>query len=391
MPLPTIDIRGITMKNRILFIFLFIVIAIIGLNGTKITAAILSSNDEKELKKTRSSDISGAIYLSTDELSFDPMSIVDKNNSRLVSSSPEISRWYGNGSLDICCIMDSLIRNISIYSEKAEYVQPVENGITESIYAAPNGLYYIEKHPYYNKFHNRRYVDLIMDSEDLSIRYINFYDDQQHIVTSDAVQRGIGKFNEISVEFYSKVLYMFNSENGMFNWFSDYPITEIPAESESQISVEGNVLYPDYYFDPFAADEIIQPDFAELCDYYINCACEETKKLYIESGENNPMILFFALSSIPCIVSFKEMNGNAYETDEIYDENLLFTTRCITASMKFVSECVDSDFIKNEEFAAYNNRIYMTTKSQFNKKIIIYNVLTNEIEGFCDFYNDDVW
>lgn len=377
------------MKNRILFISLFIIIAIIGFNGTKITAAILSTNDEKELKKTRSSDSSGAIYLSSNEISFDPMSIVDKENSRLVITAPESNRWYGNGSLDICCIMDSLIRNISIYSEKAEYIRPVEAEIIDSIYAAPNGLYYIEKHTYYNKFNNIRYVDLIMDSEDLSIMYINFYDDQHHTASSEAVQRGIGKFNEINVEFYSKVLYMFNSENGMFHWFSDYPITEIPAES--QISTESDISYPNYYFDPFAADITVQDDYAELCDYYINCACEETKKLYMESGDNNPMILFFALSSMPCIVSFKELNSHEYETDEIYDEDLLFTTRCITASMKFVSECVDSNFIKNEEFAAYNNRIYMTTKSQFNKKIIIYNVLTNEIEGFCNFYNDDLW
>ncbi len=222
------------MKNRILFIVLFIVIAFIGLNGTKITAAILGTNDEEELKQPRSSENSGAIYLSPDEISFDPMSIVDKKGSLLVSEFPENNRYYGNSSFDICCIMDSLIKNISIYSEKTEYVKPVDAEIIDSIYAAPNGLYYIEKHPYYNKFNKKRYVDLILDSEDFSIRYINFYDDQQYSVSSDAVQRGIEKFSQMSTDFYSRFIRVYNTLD-IRDWFYSEILIEAPKNQRLRI------------------------------------------------------------------------------------------------------------------------------------------------------------
>ena len=366
------------MKNRIIFILLFLVITIIGLNGTKITASLLGTNDDEELKKPRSSDSSGAIYLSPDEISFNPMSIVDKENSKLVNTVPESNRLYGNDSFDICCIMDSLIRNISIYSEKAEYVQPVEAEIFDSIYAAPNGLYYIEKHPYYNKFNNRRYVDLIMDSEDLSIRYINFYDDQQHSVSADAVQRGIEKFNQMSVEFYSKILTIYNTMN-INEWFYGNSINETSIESQDE--------YPDYFFDPFENEQYAPPGYNGMLDYYISCVCENVKIAYKESGDDNPMNYFFAISSVPSQVSFNDK----FDLPEMYDEDLAFTTRCVTSSLKFMAECVDSEFITNEEFAAYNSKIYMTITFHDNKKIIIYNILTNEIEGFCNFYNNDTW
>lgn len=383
------------MKNRILFMVLFIVIAVIGLNGTKITAAILGTNDEEELKQPRPSDNNGAIYLSPDEISFDPMSIVDKNSSLLVSEFPENNRYYGNNSFDICCIMEFLIKNISIYSEKAEYVKPADKTITDSIYAASDGLYYIEKHPYYNKFNQKRYVDLILDSEDLSIRYINFYDDQQHGVSSDAVQRGIEKISQMSTDFYGRLVRVYNNID-IRDWFYSEMLIEIPEEPAEP--------YPDYYLiDTF--DESQNPDYYKaILDSHINNACEDVKKAYIESDIDNPMHLFLVISSAPSMVSFNDKyysGTREYIDNSIYDANIneeietdnIDITRCVTASMKFVSECMDSEFIKSEEFAAYNSRIYMTTTSQYNdnKKIIIYNVLTDEIEGFCNFYYNDAW
>lgn len=380
------------MKNRILFIVLFIVIAVIGLNGTKITAAILGTNDEEELKQPRSSENSGAIYLSPDEISFDPMSIVDKKGSLLVSEFPENNRYYGNSSFDICCIMDSLIKNISIYSEKTEYVKPVDAEIIDNIYAAPNGLYYIEKHPYYNKFNKKRYVDLILDSEDLSIRYINFYDDQQYSVSSDAVQRGIEKFSQMSTDFYSRFIRVYNTLD-IRDWFYSEILIEAPEEP----------TFPDYYLiDTF--DESQDPAYNKaILDSHINSACEDVKKAYIESGINNPLHLFLVISSAPSMVNFndKYFSGQSeYIDNSVYDANIneeaektIDITRCVTASMKFTAECMDSEFITNKEFAAYNSRIYMTTASLYNdnKKVIIYNVLTDEIEGFCNFYYNDAW
>ena len=152
-------------------------------------------------------------------------------------------------------------------------------------------------------------------------------------------------------------------------------------------------------------DESQNPDYYKaILDSHINNACEDVKKAYIESDIDNPMHLFLVISSAPSMVSFNDKyysGTREYIDNSIYDANIneeietdnIDITRCVTASMKFVSECMDSEFIKSEEFAAYNSRIYMTTTSQYNdnKKIIIYNVLTDEIEGFCNFYYNDAW
>ncbi len=372
------------MKHRILFSVLLIVITAVGFNGSKITKAILSAGDSEQSKISRSSVNSAAIYLSPDEISFDPMSIVDKDNSKPVSK--ENNRYYGGGRFDFCGIMDSLIRNISIYSEKTEYAKPVGAEIADSIYAAPNGLYYIEKHPYYNKFNNKRYVDLILDSEDLSIRYINFYDDQQHSVSSDAVQRGIEKLDKMSMEFYSKILNIYNYYN-IYGWFYGENYSEINAKFP---------FFMEICFDPFNEEEQNVPlGYNGVYDLFISNACADTKIANTELNDTDPMSMFFKVSSAPSMVSFWDRFDNdlgEYDGNiEIRDEDPYSTTRCFTSSMKFISECVDSDFIKNAEFSAYNGKIYMTSSLQNNKKIIIYNILTNEIEGFCCFYNNDTW
>ena len=235
-------------------------------------------------------------------------------------------------------------------------------------------------------------MDLILDSEDFSIRYINFYDDQQYSVSSDAVQRGIEKFSQMSTDFYSRFIRVYNTLD-IRDWFYSEILIEAPEEPTS----------PDYYLiDTF--DESQDPAYNKvILDSHINSACEDVKKAYIESGINNPLHLFLVISSAPSMVSFndKYFSGQSeYIDNSVYDANIneeaektIDITRCVTASMKFTAECMDSEFITNEEFAAYNSRIYMTTTSLYNdnKKVIIYNVLTDEIEGFCNFYYNDAW
>lgn len=364
------------MKNRILFAILLIFIATAGINGTKIITAILRINDEEQSKIPRSSVNNDAIYLSPDEISFDPMSMVDKRNSLLVSENNDVNIMYGNGSFDICDIIESLIRNISIYSEKAEYAEPVGAPISDSIYASTNRLYYVEKHMYYNKFGNKRYVDLILDSNSLSIMYINFYDDQQHAVSSETVQRETEKFNNMSTDFFTRVYKSFKSaRSDLYYWFYGDSVDWNDEE------------YPNYYFDAFEAEKNMQPEL------YISTVCQETKTLYMGTGENNPMIMFFVVASAPYLVIFNYFD---YYYDEfgrpLYDEPVYEISLSIDAAAPFVMECGDSGFINNMEFAAYNGRIYMTSEYENVKKIIIYNVLTHEIEGFCNYYNyDGLW
>lgn len=367
------------MKNRILFAVLLVMIIVTGLNGTKITSAILNINNVEQSEISRSSVKSGAVYLSPDEISFDPMSMVNKEKSKPVSYENGNNIVYGNGSFDICDIIDSLIRNISIYSENAEYFIPDGALIRDSVYAAPNDLYYVEKYKYYNKSLNVRYVDLIISGKDLNIRYIKFYDEQKRSVSYEAVQQEISKLNKMSTDFFSRIYKALHNDY-VFTWFYGDSVGLSEAE------------YPNYYFDSYDNTETHLYDFDGIYDYNICCACQEAQNLYMTEGGDNPMIMFFVIASAADLVSF---NHYDYYYDEfsrpIYDEPTYEVTISINSAMPFVMECGESSFIDNMEFAAFDGKIYMTSQTGDTKKTIIYNVASHEIEGYCNNYNYDNW
>lgn len=367
------------MKNRILFAVLLVLIIIIGLNGTKITTAVLSLNNAEQSKISRSSVKSGAVYLSPDEITFDPMSMVNKEKSKLVSDENGNNIVYGDGRFDICDIIDSLIRNISIYSENAEYFRPDGTLIRDSVYAAPNDLYYVENYKYYNKSLNVRYVDLIISGKNLNIRYIRFYDEQKRSVSYEAVQQEIGKLNKMSTDFFSRSFQM-----DYYSWFH--------GDQFGDMTENGAAEYPDFYFDPYDTSDVCPSDYDGIYDYNIYCVCHETKNLYMAENGDNPMILFFLVASAADQVSFKHYD---YYYDEfgrpLYDEATYEVNISISGAMPFVMECGDPTFINNMEFAAFDGKIYMTSQSYDAKKTIIYNVASHEIEGYCNNYNSDNW
>lgn len=380
------------MKHRIIFVILLVLIIIAGLNGTKITAALLGGNDMKESSISRSPGDSGAIYLSQEDIHFDPMSMVSKETSQPFTEADTSTLTYGYGRFDICDIMYSLVRNISKYSSRAAFVTPGEVSFRDSVYITDDGFCYVEKYLYYNEHNNKRYVDIIMDSDDMSIRYINFYDGQKHSVSPEIMERGTEQFNNMLTEFYARLSRGLDGD-WCFGKFS-------------------NVLEDDYGIITFNACEPDIPDyivksngFDNICDLYISDVCHGAINGYESIGLDNPMDMFFMPATAPGFLYLIDtvyddieqeydvpMYVDEYDAPPIYGNEY---EHKIHSAMNFTAECMTSDFVTNQEYAAYNGRIYVTINtrsgSRYEKKVIIYNVLTNEIEGYCNTYSTESW
>lgn len=373
------------MKSKILFTFLIIAIVIIGLNGTDIANRIFGISDVEQTAVSKNSIKTDAVYISSyDEISFDPMKIIDYPSRQSTFINPSRDIVFGFSSLSpftMSDMLEILIQNISLYSDKTTYAEPADMDISKMTYVDSHDYFFIEKHKYYNTKHEERYVDMIFDSSSFEIIYLNFYDDTEYNPTSAQVQKGISRLQEYSNAYFDSINEYHDIDNWIFHSY-DVPYGYIDEE-------------PVFHFNAtlFEAKEILAA--------YISSACRNANTASKISGGSNPVIKFFMNVTAPSLITFEDdiAYGEKFYGNINYDAPFI-TTFQVLNSYNLFYDVIDSGAssyangeydIKygasspydNAEYAPYNGRIYQTIRTNNSEKfVIIYNIVTNEIEGF---------
>ncbi|MBQ8348720.1 MAG: hypothetical protein IJY19_03620 [Ruminococcus sp.] len=372
------------MKSKILFTFLLVAIAIIGFNGTDIANRIFGISDAEQTAVSKNSIKTDAVYISSyDEISFDPMKIIDypSRKSTFINQSEDIVFGFSSSSpFTMSDMIEILIRNISLYSDKTAYAEPADMDISKMIYVDSNGYFFIEKHKYYNTKHEERYVDMIFDSNSFDIIYLNFYDDKEYNPTSAQVQKGISRLQEYSNAYFDSI----NEYRDIDNWiFHSYNVQH--GYDEEPVFHFNATLY----------------ESKEILAAYISSVCGNANTASKVSGGSNPVIKFFMNVTAPALVTFEDdiAYGEKYNGNINYDEPFIATIQVLNPYNIFydVIDSGASSYANGEydikygssspyddaEYAPYNGRIYQTIKTNYSEKyVIIYNIVTNEIEGF---------
>lgn len=373
------------MKSKILFTFLIIAIVIIGLNGTDIANRIFGISDVEQTAVSKNSIKTDAVYISSyDEISFDPMKIIDYPSRQSTFINPSRDIVFGFSSLSpftMSDMLEILIQNISLYSDKTTYAEPADMDISKMTYVDSHDYFFIEKHKYYNTKHEERYVDMILDGSSFEIIYLNFYDDTKYNPTSAQVQKGISRLQEYSNAYFDSI----NEYHDIDNWiFHSYDVQHGYIDEE-----------PVFHFDAtiFEAKEILAA--------YISSACRNANTASKISGGSNPVIKFFMNVTAPSLITFEDeiAYGEKFYDNINYDAPFITTFQVLNSYNLFydviysgASSYANGEYdIKygssspydNAEYAPYNGRIYQTIKTNnLEKFVIIYNIVTNEIEGF---------
>jgi hypothetical protein len=372
------------LRSKILFTFLLAAIIIIGLNGTDITNRIFGSGDIEQTAISKNSVQSDAVYMSSyDEISFDPMKIIDYKSKMSTFITPSEDIVFGSpdsSPFTISDMMGMLIRNISFYSDKTAYAEPADMDIEKMVYVDSNGYFFVEKHKYYNDVHEERYVDMIFDSHSFSIIYLNFYDDTEYNTTYSQIKKGINRLNEYSNSYYDSIIKYENINT----WILSSYTTNYPNSLDIQ-------EHPNYYFDASTPDSYAK----ETLEAFISTICRDANIASKISGGNNPVIKFFMNATAPSLITFMDIITYG---EKLYD-NLNYGEPYTTTFQVWDAYYVFYDILYTDlspydkaEYASYNGRIYQTLKTNTTEKyVIIYNIVTNEIEGFYVKPSDRLW
>lgn len=367
------------MRSKILFTFLLIAIVIIGFNGTEIASRIFGISDVEQTVVSKNSMKTDAVYISSyDEISFNPMEVINypSRKSTFINPNEDILFGFSSSSpFTMSEMLEILIQFISNYSDKTAYSEPADMDISKMMYVDSNGYYFVEKHKYYNIKHEERYVDLIFDSNSFSIIYLNFYDDTEYNPTSAQVQKGISRLQEYSNSYYDSITECMDIDN----WI------------HSSYTVDYNYSYS-FNATQFEAKEILAA--------YIASVCRNANTAAKVSGGSNPLIKFFMNVTAPALIMFEDevaygekFYGNINDADPFMTTFSVLNSYnsfydVIYSGSQYEFDSGEYDFIRkspfdNADYAPYKGRIYQTIKTNESEKyVIIYNIVTNEIEGF---------
>lgn len=361
-------------------------IIIIGFNGTDITSRIFESSDIEQTAVSKNSVKSNAVYMSSyDKISFDPMDIIDYTNKKSTFFDPSEDMLFGSpGSspFTLSDIIGMLIRHISFYSDNTAYAEPVDTDIEKMVYVDSNNYFFVEKHKYYNNVHEERYVDMIFDGNNFSIIYLNFYDDTKYNTTYAQIKKGINRLKEYSNAYYDSVI--------KYDDINDWIFSSYTPDYTHEYSVEHNPYHFNTSIPDFYAKETIEA--------FMSIACSDAETASKISGANNPVIKFFMNVSAPSLITFEDIVNNGEKLyDDIYEGDNFSTIFQIWNEYNlfydsFYSNLSDSQPYNNAEYASYNGRLYQTLNANTGRKyVIIYNIATNEVEGFYVKPIEKIW
>lgn len=328
------------MKQNIVFVFLTAIILALGFYAMDIAELFGFGKDEKKLI-TAEKTFSKQIYLSNTNTKIAPMELIQGE------TSPADDR----SAIAASAIVKAMAKNSSLSSIS----WGTNSELLSSWQVSENGYIFINGWEYVSERKNKRKLDCIIDSESLTIVYIRFYDDYSDQPTSADVNRGLEQLAEDSEVFYSSL-----------------GSIRLKLEEELENLRSGNI--PDGYL----VKNIIINGIMEYQRIYaydtdtLNTMCNnqyESIKIIIENLYNSKLASFMIAPTL-------------FSNTNIYDDNTETEIGGVTPILNKIQECPD---LESPEYTAYGSCIYQTVTMNDEQFTVIYNVLSNTVEGY--FFN----
>ena len=337
------------MKHNVLFAVLTALILALGFNGADIIGHFISTDSAEMTVIPRDRSNSNAVYLNEDKKAFDPMSLVTKTAETVNSRE----------NTEVRDIATAMITAMSTDNEKtciSDYAQPLRNSLKFS----RNDYIYVEKWSYLNPLGEKRMLDCIIWTEDLSIAYIRFYSPDTVKLSGSEMNSGLDRLDNFSSSFYPTLSDIF--------WNFD----NIRADVHSGRFELGNINEIDPELAQWYADLL---DLIDLMD---------------RKEDSNTLI-----DSI--VRKYETFSSFVHDNFQNSDEQLtnywlpqlafkdIITTKgsSALAGTKIVNIfCNMNGVWLKPTYSAENGIIYQTIQAGKNELTIIYNVRNDMIEGF---------
>lgn len=331
------------MKQNIIFTFLTAIILALGFYAIDI-AELFGFGKDKERLITAEKAFSKQIYLSNTNTQIAPMELIQGSTVPADDMSAAVA--------------SAIVKAIAKGSSLSSISWGTHSELLSSWQLSENGYIFINGWEYVGERKNKRKLDCIIDSESLTIVYIRFYNDDSEQPSSADVNRRLEQLAEDSEFFYSSL----NS-------------IRLKLEEELEKICNGTIS-DEYLFKRIAINDIKEYQRISVHDAdTLNSMCNshyKAMKIIIENLYNSELASFMISPAL-----FSNIN--------IYDEN---TETEIGGVTPILNKIQGSPDLASPEYTAYGCCIYQTVTMNDEQFTVIYNVLSNTVEGY--FYNGNL-
>lgn len=336
------------MKRNILFIVLLVLIIAVGMTGMDFTEKYFGYTGTEASVVKKTSEMKRGVYLSAvDKVPFDPRTISGKDG-QIAPTDPTVIQNFGNcTSVEI---FNYLLKELSRYDEKAAYAS---GGDAEVLYDGKQFIY-TYGYPYLNADGEQRYADMIYDTCNQNICYLNYYDGKEYTPSLTELENATEKFKKMFDQFHKEVTDYVNAriEMGVYDSFEVYDF-----ESLNDIDGIYKAFLKNYEYDTSGLSAI--------------------GKMLIGISQCDDVLFKYDINEGEMICG--EISG--YESD--FTSNIS-TGSQIALAFYYNNMLAYSTENKEPAYSVYKGRIYLRCEN-FDygyDMTLIYNPTTDTLEGF---------
>lgn len=352
------------MKSRIIFTILLLLIVFAGLKGSAITEKLLTSDDTEASVITKDSVNSGYIFITSDyKAPFDPFSQFGDSDT-IVNSTDFDLHSYGNCPISEFFFL--ILQELSQYDEDA--AMDVSQPHSGNVYFDGDQYLYTKKFEYHNYKGETRYADMILDIFDNGITYLNFYTDKQYSPSLSELQNGVEKMKDITGQLETDL-----KETSIYRSYTSYGDEEYDESYNETDSFEENLYEELDLSDP-------SDDVYKIIENALDLRADWFFEKY---SDINSLEKLLGLSQYFSTLSFRY---SVSEDNILYadPDNTAYCWLNLTTNLFYtIIERLAStgSIINDSTYSAFNGRIYQKTFSDYQDFYIIYNPVTDTVEG----------
>lgn len=181
------------MKNKIIFIIVFVAAISLGFYSVDIAELFFNYNDLKQMSIVRDRDSSDAIYIkSENETAFDPIELVRNDEP-----------YSHNDEYEKSVICEAAIKGICQFDYSARFYDcQMDDDFRNSIKFTKNYIY-MDSFKYKNYYGKDKYLDFIMTYDDLTLIYIRFYSEDESEADAAEIDNALKQFSRETEDFYN--------------------------------------------------------------------------------------------------------------------------------------------------------------------------------------------
>ena len=333
------------MKQNVIFTILTAIILALGFYAMDIAELFGFGKEEKKLI-TAEKAVSKQVYLSNTNTQIAPMELIQGN------VAPADDRSAAAAS----AIVKAMAKN----SDLSAISWGAHTDLFSSWQISENGYIFISGWEYVSERKNIRLLDCIIDSESLTVIYVRFYDNYSEQPSSADVNQGLKQLAEDSEFFYTS-------------------LDSIALKLEEEIRNEN----PSYEFISLASikDLTEHQSISAYDTVALNHKCYNQyiiMKTIVENLYNSELTSFMIAPA-------------SLSTISIFDEDTKTEIGGVMPLFEKITQCPE---LESPEYTAYGSCIYQTVSLDDDRLTVIYNVLSNNVEGFFydrDFSSNNSW